>query len=360
MKLEIEQSTLSNLLTRVYSAVEKRNSIPILGNVLIKADGDTLTATATDLDVSVTSTAAATVIQPGATTVRADQFVDIVKALSKGKLVTLESDGMTLSIQSGRSKLKLASLPIEDFPAIAGDDYTSEFEALEESLARLFNLSAIAMSTDETRYYLQGVYLHPADGLVRAVATDGHRLAKIDSDIEADFPSVIVPRKTVGLLKSLLADGNATVRISESKIQVDLGHSVVTSKVIDGTFPDYSRIIPSDHKSEVTISAADVKQAAALVAKVSGERVRAVKITAEPGLLRLSVRSGIDEGIEEVDAELYGDPVECGFNSKYLADVLSACNGDQAVLRFDGGGNPVVIRPSEDDRAVYIVMPMRV
>lgn len=360
MKLEIEQINLSNLLTRVYNAVEKRQTIPILGNVLIKADSGTLTATATDLDVSVTSTAAATVIQPGATTVRADQFVDIVKALNKGKPVTLESDGMTLSIQSGRSKLKLASLPIDDFPTIAGDDYTSEFETPEESLARLFNLSAIAMSAEETRYYLQGVYLHPADGIVRAVATDGHRLAKIDSDIEADFPGVIVPRKTVGLLKSLLSDGNATVRISETKIQIDLGHSVVTSKVIDGTFPDYSRIIPRDHKSEVTISAADVKQAAALVAKVSGERVRAVKITAEPGLLRLSVRSGIDEGIEEVDAELDGDPVECGFNSKYLADVLSVCNGDQAVLRFDGGGNPVVIRPSEDDRAVYIVMPMRV
>lgn len=360
MKLQIEQQTLQHLLARVYNAVEKRQTIPILGNVLIKSENNSLTATATDLDVSVTSTAEATVSQAGATTVRADQFVDIVKGLDKGNLVTLESDGVTLHIKSGRAKLKLASLPIEDFPTIGSADYTAEFEASESDLSRLFDLTAFAMSSEETRYYLQGVYLHPVSGIARAVATDGHRLAQIDSEVQADFPGVIVPRKTVGLLKSLLGEGVAKVKVSETKIQVDLGHSVITSKVIDGTFPDYGRIVPRDHKTEVAISAADVKKAAALVSKVSGEKVRAVKVAVSEGVLRLSVQSGADEGHEEVDATLDGDPVECGFNSKYLADILSACNGDQAIMRFQDGMSPVLVRPAEDDKAIYVCMPMRI
>lgn len=360
MKLVVEQTDLSALMSRVYNAVEKRNTIPILGNVLIKAEGDTLTATATDLDVEVTSTALADVIEPGATTVRADQFVDIVKALQKGKPVSLQSDGLVLQIKSGRSNLKLASLPIDDFPAISGGEYNSEFQSEQSSLSRLLDLSYFAMSNEETRYYLQGVYLHPVDGTARSVATDGHRLAQIDSDIYAEFPGVIIPRKTVGLIRGLLDEGVATVRVSETKVQVNLGHSVVTSKVIDGTFPDYTRIIPKDYASEVTVSAADVKQASALVSKVSGEKVRAVRVAASDGLLTLSVRSGSDEGIEEVDADLVGDPVNCGFNSKYLADILSACNGDRAVMRFNGTTDPVLVRPADDDKAVYVCMPMRV
>lgn len=360
MRLTIEQQTLQHLLARVYNAVEKRQTIPILGNVLVKAENNTLTATATDLDVSVTSTAEATVGQSGATTVRADQFLDIVKGLDKGNLVTLESDGVTLHIKSGRAKLKLASLPIDDFPTIGNEDYTAEFEASEAELSRLLDLSAFAMSSEETRYYLQGVYLHPVSGFARAVATDGHRLAQIDSAIQADFPGVIVPRKTVGLLKSLLQDGQASVKVSETKIRVDLGHSIITSKVIDGTFPDYSRIVPSDFKSQVTVNAAEVKQASALVAKVSGEKIRSVKVAVSDGMLRLSVQSGADEGHEEVDATLDGEPVECGFNSKYLADILSACNGDQAIMRFNGGMSPVLVRPAEDDKAIYVCMPMRI
>ena len=358
MRLTIEQHTLSALLSRVLNAVEKRNTIPVLANILLKADGNTLTAVATDLDLEVTTTAEATVTTAGATTVNAATLSAIVAKLTKGKLVTLAVADGVLQVTSGRSNLSLATLPIEDFPHLASAEYTSTFNAPQDQVQRLLDLSSFAMSTEETRYYLQGVYLHSVNGKARAVATDGHRLAQIDCQLEAEFPGVIVPRKTVALVRGLLGDGDCVVSVSETKVKVDLGHTVVVSKVIDGTFPDYTRIIPTSHKSEVVVSAADVKQAAALVSLVSGEKVRAVKVGVSGAVLTLTVRSGAEVGVEEVDAVLTGDDVEAGFNSKYLADILQQCNGDNAVFRFNSGLDPVVIRPEDDPLSLFVCMPM--
>lgn len=360
MKLTIEQNQLDALLSRVTKAVESRNTIPILSNVLLVANGDTITAIATDLDVEVASTAEARVDKAGSTTVQAGTLQSIVKKLSKGKLVTLEYDAGTLKVSSGRSNLTLASLPVDDFPRFANDEYAATFNAEQADLKRMFELTEPSMSTEETRYYLKGVYLHSHEGNARAVSTDGHRLGLVDSAIEAEFPSVIIPRKTVGLVKGLLDDGNATVSASTTKVRFDFGHSVVVSKVIDGTYPDYSRIIPSGWETEVTVNANDVRQAAALVSEVSGEKVRAVKVTVGADMVTLTVRSGIDVGVEEVDAVVSGDAVEVGVNSKYLAEILKACNGDNAVMRFRGTGDPIVVKPEEDDNALFLVMPFRI
>lgn len=360
MKLTVEQHTLTALLSRVSNAVEKRNTIPILSNVLLKASGNTLTATATDMDVEVTTTCEATVIEQGGTTVSVAMLSAIIAKLQKGKLVELQSDGLSMRIKSGRSDLTLAALPIDDFPQIATSEYETEFLTDQTDIKRLLDLSSFAMSTEETRYYLNGVYLHCNDGVMRAVATDGHRLARIDSVVNADFQGIIVPRKTVNLMKGLLDDGPVTVSISPTKIKVDIGHTVVVSKTIDGTFPDYNQIVPDKHTTEVTVSAADVKQAAALVALVSAEKTRAVKITVSGDTMHLTVRSGAELGVEDVDAVLDGDDVETGVNSKYLAEVLQACNGDNAIMRFRGAGDPIVIQPSEDSMALFLVMPMRI
>lgn len=360
MKLTIEQNHLAALLSRVTKAVESRNSIPILSNVLLIADGSTLKAIATDLDVEVASTAEAQVDQAGSTTVQAGTLQSIVNKLSKGKLVTLEYDAGTLKVSSGRSNLTLSSLPVEDFPRVANDEYAATFNAEQSELKRMFELTEPSMSTEETRYYLNGVYLHSHDGVARSVSTDGHRLALVDSGINADFPPVIIPRKTVGLVKGLLDEGNVTVSASETKVRFDFGHSVVVSKVIDGTYPDYSRIIPTGWDTEVTVNANDVKQAAALVSEVSGDRIRAVKVSVSGFTVTLTVRSGIDVGVEEVDAVVSGDEVEVGVNSKYLAEILKACNGDNAVMRFRGSGDAIVVKPEEDDKALFLVMPMRV
>lgn len=360
MKLTIEQNYLASLLSRVTKAVESRNSIPILSNVLLIAEGDTLKAIATDLDVEVASTAEAQVEQGGSTTVQASTLQSIVNKLSKGKLVALEYDAGTLKVSSGRSNLTLSSLPVEDFPRVANDEYDATFNADQAELKRMFELTEPSMSTEETRYYLNGVYLHSHEGNSRAVSTDGHRLAMVDSTISAEFPPVIVPRKTVGLIKALLDEGDSTVSASATKVRFDFGHTVVVSKVIDGAYPDYSRIIPTGWETEVTVNANDVKQAAALVSEVSGDRIRAVKVNVGTDMVTLTVRSGIDVGVEEVDAAVSGDAVEVGVNSKYLAEILKACNGDNAVMRFNGSGSTIVVKPEEDDKALFLVMPMRV
>ena len=359
MKLTIEQNHLSALLSRVTKAVESRNSIPILSNVMLIAGGNTLKAIATDMDVEVASAAEATVEQSGSTTVQAGTLQSIVNKLSKGKLVTLAYDAGTLNVTSGRSNLTLSSLPVEDFPRVANDEYAATFNAEQSELKRMFELTEPSMSTEQTRYYLNGIYLHRHDGVARSVSTDGHRLALVDSGIEADFPPVIVPRKTVGLVKGLLDEGDATVSASATKVRFDFGHTVVVSKVVDGTYPDYSRVIPTGWDTEVTVNANDVKQAAALVSEVSGDRIRAVKVTVGSDLVTLTVRSGIDVGVEEVDAKVSGDAVEASVNSKYLAEILKACNGDNAVMRFNGAGSPIVVKPEEDDNALFLVMPLR-
>lgn len=360
VKLTIEQKQLDALLGRVTKAVEGRNTIPILSNVLLVADGNTITAIATDLDVEVSSTAEAHVEQSGSTTVQAGTLQSIVKKLSKGKLVTLEYDAGTLKVSSGRSNLTLSSLPVEDFPRVANDEYKATFNAEQHEIKRMLDLTEPSMSNEGTRYYLQGVYLHSHEGTARAVSTDGHRLALVESAIEAVFPSVILPRKTVGLVKGLLDEGSVTVSASDTKVRFDFGHSVVVSKVIDGTYSDYSRIIPTSWETEVTVDANDVKQAAALVSEVSGDRIRAVKVAVGADMVTLTVRSGIDVGVEEVDAVVSGDAVEVGVNSKYLAEILKACNGDNAVMRFRGSGDAIVVKPEEDDKALFLVMPVRI
>lgn len=360
MKLTIEQNHLAALLSRVSKAVESRNSIPILSNVLLVAEGVTLKAIATDLDVEVASTSEARVEQSGSTTVQASTLQSIVNKLSKGKLVALEYDAGTLKVSSGRSNLTLSSLTVEDFPRVANDEYAATFNAEQSELKRMFELTEPSMSTEETRYYLNGVYLHSHEGNARAVSTDGHRLALVDSAIAAAFPPVIVPRKTVGLVKVLLDEGDSTVSASATKVRFDLGHTVVVSKVVDGTYPDYSRIIPSGWETEVTVNANDVKQAAALVSEVSGDRIRAVKVNVGTDMVTLTVRSGIDVGVEEVDAVVSGDAVEVGVNSKYLAEILKACNGDNAVMRFRGSGDAIVVKPEEDDKSLFLVMPLRI
>lgn len=360
MKVQLEQQNLSALLSRVSKAVESRNTLPILANVLLQAQGNTLTAIASDLDIEVTSTAEATVSQSGGATVSASLLQAIVAKLQKGKIVTLTSEDGKLSVQSGRSNLSLATLPVTDFPRIASEEYTATFQAPQLELKRLFDLSAFAMSTEETRYFLNGVFLHSIDGMVSAVATDGHRLAKAESDIASEFPHIIIPSKTVNLLKSLLDDGDSTVSVSETKIRIDMGHTVIVSKSIDGVYPDYARIIPKEYESEVVVSAADVKQASALVTLVSAEKTKAVKVSASQGNLKLTVRNGAEIGEEDVDAELTGPDIEVGVNSKYFSDLLQACNGDSAVLRFRGSGDAIVVKPKDDDKALFLIMPMRI
>jgi len=372
MKFSIERSALLKAVGQAQSVVERRNTIPILANVLIEAEGDQVRFRATDLDIEVVDEAAAKIERAGATTVSAVTLHEIVRKLPDGSLVTLTDDGASgrLTVEAGRSNFSLATLPREDFPVMASSEYEANFVCPAPVLRRLFDKSKFAISTEETRYYLNGVYMHIADAnggqVLRCVATDGHRLARIDADMPAGaegLPGVIVPRKTVGELRKLLDDDEAeiAVSVSETKIRFAAPGITLTSKVIDGTFPDYTRVIPTGNTRRLEVDAAEFAKAVDRVATVSSERSRAVKLSLDEDRLVLSVNAPDSGAAEEELAVAYGDEaLEIGFNAKYLLEIASQVDRENAVFLFNSSGDPTLMREGNDESAVYVVMPMRV
>jgi DNA polymerase-3 subunit beta len=372
MKISIERAVLLKAVSQAQSVVERRNTIPILANVLIEAEGDTVQFRATDLDIEVVDKANAMVERAGATTVAATTLHEIVRKLPDGALVTLTDDSAAgrLTVEAGRSNFSLATLPREDFPVMASSEYSSNFSAPAPALRRLFDKAKFAISTEETRYYLNGVYLHVSDGedgkVLRAVATDGHRLARIDTDLPesaADMPGVIVPRKTVGELRKLLDDDDMeiAVSVSETKVRFATPSITLTSKVIDGTFPDYTRVIPQGNTRKLEVDASEFAKAVDRVATVSSERSRAVKLQLDEDRLVLSVNSPDSGAAEEELVVAYNDErLEIGFNAKYLLEIASQVDRENAVFMFNSAGDPTLMREGGDTSAVYVVMPMRV
>jgi DNA polymerase-3 subunit beta len=372
MKISIERVTLLRAVSQAQSVVERRNTIPILANVLIEAEGNTVSFRATDLDIEVVDKATAQVERPGATTVNAVTLHEIVRKLPDGALVNLTDDGTTgrLTVQAGRSNFALATLPKEDFPVMSATEYSANFTAPATVLRRLFDKTKFAISTEETRYYLNGVYFHVATGdngpVLRAVATDGHRLARVDAKLPGGaetMPGVIVPRKTVGEMRKLLDDDDAeiAVSVSETKIRFATPEITLTSKVIDGTFPDYTRVIPTNNTRRLEVDAADFAKAVDRVATVSSERSRAVKLSLDEDRLILSVNAPDSGNAEEELAVAYSDDrLEIGFNAKYLLEIASQVDRENAVFLFSSPGEPTLMREGNDETAIYVVMPMRV
>ena len=372
MKVSIERSALLKAMSQAQSVVERRNTIPILANVLIEAEGGEISFRATDLDIEIVYKVVGMVERAGATTVGAHTLHEIVRKLPDGAMVEL-TDNVTsnrLDVVAGRSSFSLATLPREDFPIMANSEYACNFSAKSEILRRLFDKSKFAISTEETRYYLNGVYMHSSDGtngkVLRCVATDGHRLARIDTklpDGAETLPGVIVPRKTVGELRKLLDEDEIkiAVSVSETKIRFATPEMILTSKVIDGSFPDYTRVIPQGNTRRLEVDAAEFAQAVDRVSTVSSERSRAVKLTLEDDRLVLSVNAPDSGAAEEELVVAYADErLEIGFNAKYLLEIAGQVDRENAVFMFNSSGDPTLMREGNDESAVYVVMPMRV
>jgi len=372
MKLSIERNTLLKAVSQAQSVVERRNTIPILANVLIEAEGGHAQFRATDLDIEVLDKVVAQVERSGSTTVSAVTLHDIVRKLPDGALVTLSDDAAKgrLSVEAGKSVFSLATLPKEDFPVMASTEYEANFTAKAPMLRRLFDKSKFAISTEETRYYLNGVYMHTAetvDGtMLRCVATDGHRLARVDAEMPQgaqNLPGVIVPRKTVGELRKLLEDDDTqiAVSVSETKVRFATSEITLTSKVIDGTFPDYARVIPQGNTRKLEVDASEFAKAVDRVATVSSERSRAVKLSLESDKLVLSVNSPDSGTAEEELVVAYDDEkLDIGFNAKYLLEIASQVDRENAVFMFNSAGDPTLMQEGNDSSAIYVVMPMRV
>jgi DNA polymerase III subunit beta len=371
MKVTVERTALLKSLGRVHRVVERRNTIPILANVLIRAEKSKLSLKATDLDLEVIDAVDAEVSPGGSTTVPAHMFYEIVRKLPEGSQIVLEASGdrAMLAIRAGRSRFTLQTLPESDFPDLAAGEMTHKFTLAATDLKRLIDKTQFAISTEETRYYLNGIYLHTAvngkSTMLRAVATDGHRLAQVELPLPSGasgMPGIIVPRKTVGEVQRLIdAEAEVAVELSQGKIRFSIGDVVLTSKLIDGTFPDYARVIPVGNDKELIVDKKDFEASVDRVSTVSSERGRAVKLSISSGRLLLSVTNP-DSGsaTEELEIEYGADPIDIGFNSRYLLDIAAQIEGEVAVLKLADAGSPTLIQDRDSAGALYVLMPMRV
>ena len=372
MKLTLERAALLKALSHVQSVVERRNTIPILANVLLQAQKSRLSLSATDMDLAVVETIDANSGTTGATTVPAHTLYEIVRKLPDGSQVELETaaDGDSITLRAGRSRFTLACLAPADFPAMNDGDLPHRFPVPANELRSLIDRTRFAVSTEETRYYLNGIYVHATQSngvrVLRGVATDGHRLARVEMPLPAgaeDMPGVIVPRKTVGELRKLLdeADGAVEVELSDTKIRLSIGNITLTSKLVDGTFPDYERVIPVGNDKALEVPVKAFAQAVDRVSTISTEKSRAIKLALGKNTLTLSATSpDASSAVEEIEVGYDSTPIEIGFNSRYLLDIAEQISGSDVRFLLADSGSPTVVRDAADESALYVLMPMRV
>ena len=369
MKATIERATLLKGLGHVHSVVERRNTIPILSNVLIEAGEDGIRLMATDLDLQINETVEANVTESGSTTVPAHTFFDIVRKLHEGSQVELIAAEGRMQVNAGRARFTLATLPRDDFPVIAEGELPTRFELPAGTLRQIIDKTRFAISTEETRYYLNGIYLHVSDEaqpVLKAAATDGHRLARVTvprPEGAQGMPGVIIPRKCVGELRKLLdeVDGTVQISLSDSKIRFGLGNAVLTSKLIDGTFPDYSRVIPTANDKLLKLDPRAFEEGVDRVSTIASERTRAVKMALDRDRVTLSVTSPENgTAAEEVPADYGNEGFEIGFNAKYQMDILNQIEGDLVEVHLADAAAPTLLRENDKAPALYVLMPMRV
>jgi len=367
MKATIERATLLKSLSHVQSVVERRNTIPILSNVLIEAREDgSIRLMATDLDLQVDESVPASVEQPGATTVSAHTLFDIVRKLPEGSQVELNVAEGKMHLSAGRSRFHLSTLPRDDFPVIAEGELPTRFELPAATLRQVIDKTRFAISTEETRYYLMGIFLHVADDQLKAAATDGHRLARVTvprPDGAEGMPDVIVPRKCVAELRKLLEEleGTVEVSLSPTKIRFGLGSAVLTSKLIDGTFPDYNRVIPTANDKLLKLDPKSFAAGVDRVSTIASEKTRAVKMMLDRDKVTLSVTSPESgTATEELAADYGADNLEIGFNARYLLDILGEIDGDTVEVHLADAAAPTLLRENDKSPALYVLMPMRV
>lgn len=369
MKLQITQKSLNKALSAAGRAAAKRTTIPILSYVLFEASGNQVVISGTDLDIEIKSHAEAAISQGGAVCVPAGPFMDISKKMADGKDVSIELDNNRLTIKSGRTRFHLNTLPAQDWPEITSKETPHEFSINAITMQRLFEKTAFAISTEETRYYLNGIYFHLDDDeqgkRLKAVATDGHRLSLISAAAPTELgemPGIIIPRKTVIELSRLIADApeDVLIKLSDTFIIFNIGETVLSSKVIDGTYPDYKRVIPMQSAAVAGLDKKAAIEAVARVSTISSERGRAVKFAFEKGKLALSVTNpDMGDAADEIEADYDFATIEIGFNSAYVQECLSTIDGESFCMRLTDPGAPCIITCDDPDR-LMVIMPMRV
>jgi DNA polymerase-3 subunit beta len=367
MKLTIDRMSLLRPLGHVQSVVERRNTIPILANVVLRAEEGELSLTATDMDMDIATEVGCSVMTSGTTTMSAHLLYDIARKLPDGAEVEIAVNDGHAMVSAGRSSFRLPTLPVEDFPAISSNELPVNFSLTAADMRDLIDATRFAISTEETRYYLNGIYIHKAEsGELCAVATDGHRLAMTRQALPsgaAQMPSIILPRKAVSELRKLLDDfdGDVLVGLSETRAEFQFGVVRLTSKLIDGTFPDYTRVIPVGNDRIMQVDVSAFSAAVDRVSTIASEKSRSVKMGLKSGVLTLSAsNTDASSATEELEVSYDGPEMEIGFNARYLLDIAGQVNSEMVEFALADQGSPSLVRAPGDEASLFVLMPMRV
>lgn len=365
MKLNLSREALLTPLQKVIGAVERKQTMPALSNVLIKANGGEVAITATDLEIELVANSVMPIDQEGDITLPARKLLDICKNLPDGADISLLIDGDKATLSSGRSRFKLSTLPAADFPALEDIQVTSRFTIPQSTLRRVIEKTSFAMAQQDVRYYLNGLMLELSGNMVRAVATDGHRLALCETDAGINVEEsrqVIIPRKGVLELVRMLdsAEDDAAVSLSSNHIRVDMGALRFTSKLIDGRFPDYQRVMPVDGDKVVTTDKQDFRLALTRTSILSNEKYKGVRLGAEGNVLSIQTNNPEqEEAEEELEVEYSGEQIEIGFNVNYMLDVLNALEEDAVTIELKDSNSSCLVQEAGATTAKYVIMPMR-
>ena len=375
MEFKINSTDLLKALSHIHGIVEVRHTLPILSNIILEAKDDKLILSSTYLDIYCSDKIKAEVLQSGEVSVSAVTFFEIIKRLPSGSevLMIMEEGENEIRLTCGRSKFNLSTLKTDDFPIISDNDLSTNFVLSADELIRIIDKTKFAVSNEETRYYLNGIFLHKAERnsiqFLRAVATDGHRLAQYDIPLPQgaeDITGIIIPKKTIYELRKVLDDANGDVSVSlnENKIKFSFNDLKVVSKVIDGTFPDYTKVIPQKNDKNFKTNNSDLKNAIDRVSAVAANeesKSKAIKFCIENNSLSLSVESQSKGSANEmIDVNYSGDKVDIGFNSKYIIDICNEVDGDEISISLSDSISPAIILDKTDENLFFVLMPMRI
>jgi len=365
MRFSLQRETLLKPLAQVVNVIERRQTLPVLANLLTRVADGQLSLTGTDLEVEMIARCPLMDAQEGEVTIPARKWFDIVRALPDGSVVTVQLTGEKVTIQAGRSRFSLSSLPAQDFPQIEEEDSTERVQVPEGTLKELIERTAFAMAQQDVRYFLNGLLFDLSDSGLRCVATDGHRLAVCEAALEAPAQQtrqLILPRKGVQELQRLLEGGNRvlTLELGRTHLRVKRDDVCFTSKLIDGKFPDYTAVIPIGANQEVRINRDALRAGLQRAAILSNEKYHGVRLEISPGQVRIqSHNPEQEEAQEEVEADTHVDGLSVGFNVNYLLDAVAALRNEQVLLLLRDGNSSALLREPDSEQARHVVMPLR-
>ena len=375
MEIKANSSDLLKALNHIHGIVEVRHTLPILSNIVLSAENNELSLSSTNLDIFCSDKIEAEIMNSGEISVPAITFFEIVKRLPSGSdvILSMGDEDTELILKCGRSKFNLSTLKTEDFPILSDKDLSTNFVISADELSRMIDKTKFAISNEETRYYLNGIFFHKAESnsikFLRAVATDGHRLAQYDIPLPhgaEEITGIIIPKKTVFELRKVLddADGDVSVSLNENKIKFSFNNLKIISKVIDGTFPDYTKVIPQNNDKKFKTNNSELKNAIDRVSAVAineETKSKAIKLTIENNKLNLSVESqSKGSAKEEIDISYSNEKVDIGFNSRYLLDICNEVDGDEIDVNLLDSISPAIILDKTDENLFFVLMPMRI